>query len=48
MGTVKIGKKPKELKFRAIANADLAVNYCRIKKNCCPFMSFIKMGLTSD
>ena len=29
---MRISKKPKKLKFRAIANIDLAVNYYKIKK----------------
>ena len=48
MGTVEIGKEPKEFEFRAIANADLAINYYKVKRNHCPFMSFIKMGLALD
>jgi hypothetical protein len=38
-------KKPKEFKFRAIADIDLVVNCYRIKSNYCPFISFIKIGL---
>ena len=45
MGIIKISKKLKKLKFRAIANTDLVVNYYRVKRNCYPFISFIKIGL---